>query len=126
MRKLALSFALLVGLSGTAPAVDWELAKKYEKMFSAFTQEGLTKHFYAISVKKLFKLLKEGNVVLLDVRTPAEASIVGLTYKNSLHIPLNELFKEENLKKIPTDKPVVVICHSGARALVATTALRSV
>jgi len=127
MRKWVVSVAVLLGFSGLSGAIDWELAKKYDQMFSQFTQEALAKSPCRMSVKKLLDMIKKGEeVVLIDIRTPAEASVVGLTFKNSMHIPMNEIFKEENLKKIPTDKPVVLVCHSGARALATTVALRSI
>jgi rhodanese-related sulfurtransferase len=39
---------------------------------------------------------------------------------------VNELFKSDNLDKIPTDKPVVIVCKSGARATAVGTALRHI
>jgi len=59
---------------------------------------------------------KKEDFVILDVRTPQEQSIVGSTWKNTLNIPMHEVFKPENLSKIPKDKKVVVVCHSGERA----------
>jgi len=41
-------------------------------------------------------------------------------------IPLNELFTEANLIRIPTDKTVVVLCKSGTRATAAGIALRHI
>lgn len=71
--------------------------------------------------------LKQGKeLVALDVRTPAEAGVFTVALPVSLAIPINELFTAENLERIPTDKPVVVICLSGTRATAAGTALRHV
>ena len=126
MRKIIVGALITLSFFGFSNAIDWQLAHKYEKFFSQMTQENLAKSPCRVTPKQLFKIIKKGDVVLLDVRTDAEAKIVGLTYKNSIHIPLDELFKEENLKKIPKDKKVIVVCHSGARALVATFALRSI
>jgi rhodanese-related sulfurtransferase len=44
----------------------------------------------------------------------------------SLAIPANEVFLEENLARIPTDRTVVVICQAGVRAAIVGTALRHV
>ena len=43
-----------------------------------------------------------------------------------LVIPLSELFEQEQLAKLPTELPIVVMCKSGARATAAVTALRHI
>lgn len=63
---------------------------------------------------------------MLDIRTPQEMEVVGITLKNTLKIPMHELFNEVNLKKIPKDKKLIVVCHTGTRAAAATMALRAV
>jgi rhodanese-related sulfurtransferase len=68
---------------------------------------------------------KKEDFVILDVRTPAEQAIVAPTWKNTLYIPMHELFKEENLNKLPKDKKIVVVCHSGDRAAAVVAALRA-
>ncbi len=119
---LAISIFMLLGFSFS---INWEEAKGYEKFFSNFTQQNLAKAPCRVTPKKILEWIKKGEeVILLDIRTPAEASIVGLTYKNSMHIPMSELFKKENLERIPKDKKVVVVCHSGTRAVIATAFLR--
>jgi rhodanese-related sulfurtransferase len=65
-------------------------------------------------------------LVALDIRTPAETGIYGLTLPGSLAIPVSELFTETSLARIPTDKTVVVMCLSGTRAAAAGTALRHI
>ena len=62
----------------------------------------------------------------LDVRTPAESGVYSVTLPGSLAIPINELFKPDNLARIPTDRTVVVFCLSGSRATAAGTALRHI
>jgi rhodanese-related sulfurtransferase len=39
---------------------------------------------------------------------------------------MNELFKHEQLARLPNDKPIVVLCKSGTRATAVATALRDV
>lgn len=39
---------------------------------------------------------------------------------------MHELFKEENLNKLPKDKKIVVVCHTGDRAAAVVTALRAI
>ena len=62
----------------------------------------------------------------VDIRTPAETGIYSATLPGTLVIPIDELFTEVNLARIPTDKTVVVLCKSGTRAAAAGTALRHI
>ncbi len=127
MKKALL--ALVIGsvmLSGTALSYDKELAKRFDAMFSQMTPEVLKQRPCQITVKQLLEMIKKGeDFVLLDVRTPAEQAIVGPRWKNTLYIPMHELFKEENLNKLPKDKKIVVVCHTGDRAAAVVTALRA-
>ncbi len=127
MRKLITTALAVITLSTSAFSIDWELAKKYDAIFSKLDQKALAKSPCRMTPKQVVEMIKKGEeVVLLDIRTKPEQSIAGLTYKNSLHIPMDKLFKEENLKKLPKDKKIIVVCHSGARAIAATFALRSI
>ena len=126
MKKLVATALAVLTLSTVSFSIDWELAKKYDGIFSQLDQKMLTKSPCRVTPKQVLEMIKKGeDIVLLDIRTEPEQSIVGLTYKNSLYIPMDKLFKEENLKKLPKDKKIIVICHSGARAIAATFALRS-
>jgi rhodanese-related sulfurtransferase len=50
--------------------------------------------------------------MLVDVRDPKE--VAAGTIKGSVNIPMNEL--EKKIASLPTDKPVVFICGTGARS----------
>jgi len=78
----------------------------------------------ADSTMKMLK--KKEDFVLLDIRTPNETGVVGLRTKNTLEIPFDLLFEKENLDRLPTDKPIVIICYSGSRALQAATSLEMI
>ena len=69
---------------------------------------------------------KKEEFVILDIRTPAETKLIAPVWKGSLIIPMHELFKPENLAKLPKDKKIAVLCHTGDRAAAATIALRAV
>jgi rhodanese-related sulfurtransferase len=53
-----------------------------------------------------------GSVMLVDVRDPKEVA-AGMI-KGSVNIPMNEL--EKKIATLPTDKPVVFVCGTGARS----------
>ncbi|MDP1612179.1 MAG: rhodanese-like domain-containing protein [Sulfuritalea sp.] len=53
-----------------------------------------------------------GSIMLVDVRDPKE--VAAGTIKDSVNIPMNEL--EKKIASLPTDKPVVFVCGTGARS----------
>jgi rhodanese-related sulfurtransferase len=53
-----------------------------------------------------------GSVMLVDVRDPKE--VASGMIKGSVNIPMNEL--EKKVGTLPTDKPVVFVCGTGARS----------
>lgn len=128
MKKLiVLTIFFVFSLTSHSLALDKQLASKFNMMFSQFTPEMIAKRPCEVNAKQLFELIKaKDNFVILDIRTPQEMEIVGVTYKNSLKIPMNELFKDENLAKLPKDRKIIVLCHTGARAIAASIALRAV
>ena len=71
------------------------------------------------SSEELYRQLQnQDDIYLLDVREPPELEKTMIS--GSTNIPLADIFVEENLSEIPTDKPVVIICGSGNRATIAT------
>jgi rhodanese-related sulfurtransferase len=125
-RGLLVAGALL-GFVAVGFSYDAELAKKMDAMFSQMTPEVLKQRPCQIDSNQLFEMIKKKeDFVILDVRTPQEQSITGITWKNTLNIPMHEVFKPENLNKLPKDKKIVVVCHSGDRAAAVVTGLRAV
>jgi glyoxylase-like metal-dependent hydrolase (beta-lactamase superfamily II)/rhodanese-related sulfurtransferase len=61
------------------------------------------------------------DLFLLDVRDADEFS--DFKIPGSVNMPLQDIFKEENISKIPTNKKIVTICPHGNRSMVATFAL---
>ena len=67
------------------------------------------------------KMQDSKDLFLLDVRDADEFS--DFKIPESVNIPLQDIFKEENLSKIPKNKEVITICPHGNRARIATFAL---
>ena len=67
-----------------------------------------------VTVESFEKVWKQnpGSVMLVDVRDPKEVA-AGMI-KGSVNIPMNEL--EKKIAMLPTDKPVVFVCGTGARS----------
>jgi sulfur dioxygenase len=63
-----------------------------------------------------------GDVHILDVRTKHETNEERTRIKNAQLIPIDEL--HARLNEVPKDKPVMTICRSGKRSVLAFTILR--
>jgi glyoxylase-like metal-dependent hydrolase (beta-lactamase superfamily II)/rhodanese-related sulfurtransferase len=62
-------------------------------------------------------------VHILDVRTPAELAEESTQIEGAQLIPIGEL--RERLEEVPKDKPVMTVCRSGKRSVLAFNVLRS-
>ena len=103
--------------------IDKGLLSKINAHFKNFNHEYLSKKPCRIDAKEVIRKIKNNEkILLLDIRTKYETSLLGYKYKDSLNIPLDELFLEENIKKLLSfkDYQIVLTCHSGARTVVAT------
>jgi rhodanese-related sulfurtransferase len=114
-------------LSTPAWAYDSAMAESYAQLFAPVKGAGAGKALHLMKPDAfLNKVIAKESLVALDVRTPAEIGVFTSILPGTLTIPMNELFTEDNLSRIPTDKTVVVLCKSGARATAAGTALRHI
>jgi rhodanese-related sulfurtransferase len=119
--------AFSVGAWPAAWSYDAELARSYEQFFSGVTGAGAGSALQFLSPEAFIGDLKRGrDYVAIDIRTPAEAALFTLSLPGSLRIPANQIFSPDKLALIPTDKPVVIVCKSGARAAAIGTSLRHV
>lgn len=117
MRNIAIAFFTASLLGGSAFAYDAELAKKMDAFYSHIDFNALSNSKLIMKPEALMDELKKGSdILLLDIRTKEEQSAIKLALPNSIEIPLNELFTAQNLAKLPNDKTIVVVCHSGTRA----------
>ncbi len=60
-------------------------------------------------------LARDPQPFLLDVREPLEWRAMNLAHLGAVHVPMGQV--GNRLEEIPTDRPVVVYCHSGVRSL---------
>ena len=65
-----------------------------------------------IEVLELKKMLKNKEVVLVDVREPYEVEICNI--KGSLFIPMNEILQK--IEQLDKETRYAVMCHSGVRS----------
>ena len=67
-----------------------------------------------ITVASFEKILKEApdSIYIIDVRDPKEFETG--TFKGARNVPINSL--EKQINELPTDKPIVFVCGTGARS----------
>ena len=76
----------------------------------------------AISVQELANWRQaETDHIVLDVREAVELEICAL--EGAMHIAMSQI--TERVDEVPRDKPVVVMCHHGARSMRVVEYLRS-
>lgn len=129
MKRLPASIVLAMTIVFSAPAWSWDraMAESYARLFAPVQGVDAGKALQLMSPEDFVAKVKAGTpLTVLDIRTPAETAIYGMTLPDTLVIPVNELFTGANLDRIPTDRTVVVICVSGTRAASAGIALRHV
>ncbi|MBN2781661.1 MAG: rhodanese-like domain-containing protein [Campylobacterales bacterium] len=127
MKKILLSTILTALLGVSANAYDADKAKNFDGFFSKMTQEACANSKLFIDATETMKMIKDNeDFLFLDVRTKGEHSVLAVVIENSIHIPLEDLFKKESLDKLPKDKTIVITCHSGTRATMAAMSLKQV
>lgn len=129
LRRILTSAAVASFLvaSGSVWSYDADLAGSYALLFRPVVGAKAGKALHLMKPEAFVTKIKVGErMVTLDIRTPAELSIFTSVLPDSLTIPINQLFVPDNLARIPTDTPVVVLCKSGTRATAAGTALRHI
>ncbi len=118
-----LSVALSSLLVTSAWAYEPNLAAWIAATTSKMDQAALAKSGSKLKMDDfLARLAKKEKMTILDIRTPAEMHAVAIP--GSVQIPLDKLMEKENLDRLPTDEPIVIVCHSGARANVTATLLK--
>jgi rhodanese-related sulfurtransferase len=119
--------AVTLSLAGPAWSYDTTMAASYAELFAPVKGAGAGKALHMIKPDAFLEKVKQHEpLVALDIRTPAEMGVFSAALPGTLMIPINELFTEINLARIPADKTVVVLCQSGTRATAAGTALRHI
>jgi len=117
----------LIAMISSISTVITAMAESYAKLFAPVKGAGAGKALHLIKPDALLNKVKaKSSLVTLDVRPPAEIGVFTSILPGSLTSPVNELFTDANLARIPTDKTVVVLCKFGTRATAAGTALRHI
>ena len=129
VKKMIRNTLLVLGLMATPVAwsYDSNLAESYARLFSTVSGAGAGKALHLVSPETWTSQLREGeDYEVIDIRTPEETGLFTLSLPNSFAIPADQVFVPENLERIPTDKPVMIVCKSGTRATAIGTSLRHI
>ena len=129
IRTLIVIFLTIFTALSAAPGYtyDEDMAASYATFFQPVTGAKAGKALHFMPPEVFVEKMKKGQeFVAIDVRTEKESGLFTMALPGSKSIPLNKLFLTENLKSLPTDKPVVIVCKSGARATAAGSALRHI
>ena len=127
MKKTITSTILMAALSIPSFAYDTTKAQSFDSFYSKFTQKACADSQLFVSAEDTLKMLRENKrFTVLDIRTRGEQAVVSIGLQNSLYIPIKDLFKKENLDKLPKDQTIVIVCHSGTRATLAAIGLKQI
>ncbi|MFC1888781.1 rhodanese-like domain-containing protein [Thermodesulfobacteriota bacterium] len=127
MRKAFVLSVVFVLACSICHAHDNAKAKQYLNLYSQCDGKQIGKSLFMMKPDIFVSKIKSGEeVFVLDVRTKAEEQIVGMNIPNTLFVPMNKVFEESTLSKLPTDKPIVVLCRKGVRSSLVTMGLRDI
>ena len=117
-------FALVLSVILAAPAVYAadDMAAKLNAALMKAPSEG----HWQIKTADVAKMIteKKTDFLVVDVR-PTPPGQMGGKIPGSIYIPYNEILKPENLKKLPKDKKVILVCVTGQTQNLPILALRA-
>ena len=111
----------------SASAYDTAKAENLNNFYSHLTQQACADSKLFTTGDDVMKMFRDkAKFTLLDVRTAGENAVVSLSSENAMHIPVKNLFEKANLEKLPTDQPIIIVCHSGTRAVMVAMGLKQI
>jgi len=111
----------------SASAYDTAKAENLNNFYSHLTQQACADSKLFTTGDDVMKMFRDkAKFTLLDVRTTGENAVVSISSENAMHIPVKNLFEKANLEKLPTDQPIIIVCHSGTRAVMVAMGLKQI
>jgi len=125
-RIVAVAILLLSVASPLSPAAAADdLMKRMNEILQKAPAEGE----YQIKAADLAKMIaeKKTDFLVVDVRIapPAGPGQQGGKIPGAIWIPVDQLLKDENIKKLPKDKKIILVCVTGQTTGLPTLPLRA-
>lgn len=121
LRTTGLLLALFLWTAAPAVAAD-DLADRLHQVLSEGAEEG---HWQVTADDVyMWQKMKKKDFVVIDVRTSPERYAAGHV-PSAVHIPYHTILAPENLKKLPSDKKVILACDTGQVQNLPVVALRA-
>ena len=104
----------VVTIISFAFAEDSNLVTKIDAVVSEGPENG--NYFVGANDVYMWLKMKKTDFVVVDVRIGEKAlsAYKSAHVPGAVYIPYNEMFKPENLQKLPKDKKIILVCHMGA------------
>jgi len=101
-----------------------KLNEIFYDMFKNMDKDTLASSPCRIDVETYIKSLKNyENILTLDIRTGEELGFTEFKAGKVFNIPMNELFSDKNIEKLDKQANIIVLCHTGIRAVAVATLL---
>ncbi|MFC1451784.1 rhodanese-like domain-containing protein [Verrucomicrobiota bacterium] len=121
---LVIGFSLICSVCS---AHDKAIAARYLKLYSQCDGKQIGKSLFMVTPEAFVGKIKNGeDIFILDVRTEAEEKILGMNLPNAMFVPMNKVFEESTISKLPKDKQIIVLCRKGVRSSLVTMGLRDI
>ncbi|HXX81172.1 MAG TPA: rhodanese-like domain-containing protein, partial [Thermodesulfovibrionales bacterium] len=121
IRTIFIGMVLAIALVAPVSAAD-DMAKKLNEVLMKGPAEG----HWQVKPDDLDAWIKakKADFLVVDVR-PNPPGQQGGKIPGAIYIPYNEILKAENLKKLPKDKKLVLVCVTGQTQNLPVVALRA-
>lgn len=123
MKKgLAVFFGLMLAVALVVPAYG---ADDWVKKFNDVLMKGPSEGHWQVKPDDVDAWIKakKTDFLIVDVR-PSPPGQQGGKIPGSIYIPYNEILKSENLKKLPKNKKIILVCVTGQTQNLPIVALR--
>ena len=111
--KFLLGLFFVVAIPFSAYANDSELVTKIDAVVNEGPENG--NYFVGANDVYMWLKMKKTDFLVVDVRIGENAinAYKAAHIPGAIYIPYNEMFKPENLQKLPKDKKIIFVCHMG-------------
>jgi rhodanese-related sulfurtransferase len=113
MQKLSILFIAVI-FTGVISVPGGYAAEDLAKKFNDVLSQAQSQRDWQISAAAVYKMIQEKkqDFLIVDVR-PIPPGQLGGKIEGSIPMPYYEIMKQENLKRLPKDKKLILVCVTG-------------